>query len=62
MEGVLMEKEGDKVLEEKLGVKLALKFNTISFIDDKYVTIEPPPKEKTYTEKKKEITEVEVKA
>ena len=57
----LEQKEGDKKIEEKLGVKLMNRYNTIQYFDTDYVTIEPPAKDKTYTEKKKELDEQEKK-
>lgn len=59
-ENVLQTKDGDKEVEEKLGVKLVNKYHTISYLE----TIVPdynPHKEKSYFEKKKEQQEIEQK-
>ena len=59
-DSVLQEKEGDKEVEEKMGIKLANKYNTISHYDDP-LPGETPVKEKNYFEKKKEREEHEEK-
>ena len=54
---ILEEKEGDKRMEDKLGIKLANRFDTIQFFDCDFVSLELPfvaKKEKTHEEKKKE--------
>ena len=47
-------------MEELLGFKLGLKFNTMSYADLP-LPGEEPPKEKTYFDKKKERVEIEGK-
>lgn len=57
---ILQTKDGDKEVEEKLGVKLVNKYHTISHLE----TIVPDyseHKEKSYFEKKKEQKEMETK-
>ena len=55
---VLESKEGDKKLEEKLGVRLENRYNTIAHFDDP-LPGESPKKELTYFEKKREREEYE---
>lgn len=57
---VLELKEGDKEMEEKLGVKLENKYNTIHHLDYP-LPGESPLKDKNYFEKKKEREEHEIK-
>lgn len=53
-ESILEQKDGDKELESKLGVKIEHRYSTLQFADDPLPGDSPKRQDKSYFDKKKE--------